>query len=91
MRPVITTEDVEKTTETQCRPIIYPDSPIGEIAQVEGGQVNVELLLLIDDNVVQFAPSPSSPGLPRWCIAWVSWAGDSGMRGGGSWRWGARY
>ncbi|MCP4543223.1 MAG: hypothetical protein GY832_39420 [Chloroflexi bacterium] len=37
--------------------------------------MNVDLLLLIGDDVVKSAPSPSPLGLPRWCIAWVPWAG----------------
>ncbi|MCP4541326.1 MAG: hypothetical protein GY832_29700 [Chloroflexi bacterium] len=73
----------KNTSETQCRPIVHPGSPIGESAQVEGGQVNGESHVLIGDDVVKSAPSPSSPGLPRWCSGLFPWGGGGGMRGGG--------
>ncbi len=68
MQTVIIAEDVDQKHRDAVRPIIYPGSPIGESSQVEDSQVNVELHVLIGDDVPQSAPSPSPPGLARWCI-----------------------
>ncbi|MCP4536431.1 MAG: hypothetical protein GY832_04725 [Chloroflexi bacterium] len=45
-----------------------------------------DLLITSAAATPQSAPSPSPPGLARWCIALFPWAGGGGMRGG-SWRW----
>ncbi|MCP4541294.1 MAG: hypothetical protein GY832_29535 [Chloroflexi bacterium] len=42
-----------------------------------------DLLITSATDVPQSAPSPSPPGLPRWCVGLFPWAEGGGMRGGG--------
>ncbi|MCP4536607.1 MAG: hypothetical protein GY832_05625 [Chloroflexi bacterium] len=67
----------------QRRLIVHPGFPIDESARIEGGQVNVDSLLLVGDGVANSAPLPSPPGLPQVVHCPVfPWAGGGGMRGG---------